>query len=688
MEQARPPVRSIISCTFCRQKKLRCDRLRPCSSCVKRGLDCAYLSPAPPSRNPPTRSTKQLNQRIRELEKLVNVLGGSAKSPRQEHEVDQQPGIIDNVITSSLGKLQVGETSTSYVSGSHWAALQHSIAEIKECLDADDSHSQTPNDDGPALLLGLCPLGEKEDFLALVPAKPVADRLVSRFFSSMEPGYNQFWVQPQDVTLTWLSMLFSMLCLAIHLHQRTIGEPPDPIGDPKAACNAFRLNAAYCLIKDRYTTPSKYSIEALLTYAQCEYFRSAETRHENWVLLGVILRLAFHVGLHRDGSRYQGISCFEAEMRRRTWAFMAQGDVLSSFQSGLPRMLQKRLVDTRLPRNLLDEDFNENSQTLPPPRPDSDATPISYVIAKSGISDVFGLITDHVASTQPNKYEFVLQLDNQLNKAYATVPSHLQFRDVSQSVTDLPHIIMRRYSLEILYQKSRCILHRQHLSEGRSDPRFAKSRQICIEAAMKLLHHQATLDAQVQPGGVLCHSRWFMSSLASHDFILAAMIVCLEVHHQLQISGPSDEDTYSKDQFLSALNISRQIWGRYKALSTEAKQAWQSTSIMLNKLNAAPLNVKAGTATSYDASNVTGFSADTSLQFNAPDTTDPLNQYTFAPPNDAGFGNAAVPGLDLPSDLIMDNNFWDFSNNINWVEFDATMQNQDLMGNRAIISPV
>ncbi|KAL2831125.1 hypothetical protein BDW59DRAFT_140449 [Aspergillus cavernicola] len=693
MDHARPPVRSVLSCTFCRQKKLKCDRLRPCASCVKRGLDCAYLNPAPP-RNFPTRSTKHLNQRIRELEELVNVLGkGAERIPRQDHESEREYSTIDDAIATSLGRIQVGETGMSYVSGAHWAALQHSIAEIRECLDTEHLITRSSSEEGPALLLGLCPPGGKEDFLALVPSKSVVDRLVFRFFNSMEPGvlifhgptfqkeYDCFWAQPQDVSLTWLSILFGMMCMAIRLHQRSEGEAADPIGDPEQACNNFRLHAAYCLIKDRYTTPSKYTIEALLTYAQCEYFRCADAQHENWVLFGVIMRLAMHVGLHRDGSRYQGISCYEAEMRRRIWIFMSQGDALSSFQSGLPRMVHQTIVDTKLPRNLLDEDFDETSKTLPPSRPDTDLTPISYVIAKSGIADIFALITDHVASTQPSSYQSILQLDSQLSEAYAAVPPHLQFRDVGQSVIDLPHIIMRRYSLEILYQKSRCILHRQHLVEGRSDPRYASSRRICVDAAMKILHHQAAIDAHVQPGGVLHHSRWFVSSLATHDFILAAMILCLELRERSQKSDRAErEDVYSRNELLFSLQTSRQIWSGYKKHSAEAMQAWQSISIMLGKLNTAPPNSMAALTSSHDTSDTSAFSTS--------DTRDQLHQYDFTPIVHADLENTIPLEMDFPSEIMMDNNFWDYSNTIDWIEFDATVQNLDMPRNRAGISTV
>ncbi|KAL4805561.1 fungal-specific transcription factor domain-containing protein [Aspergillus unguis] len=692
MEPIPPPARAIISCTFCRQKKLRCDRLRPCSSCVKRGLDCAYVNPAPPRpRNVPNRSARRLNQRVKELEDLVNVLAKAKASPKSNQANEQKTSDTEEATTRSLGRIQIGETCTTYVSGAHWASLQNSIAEIREHLDQDQS-PQTPSDEGPALLLGLCPLAGKDDFLAIIPPKTVADRLVARFFSSMEPGsiivhrptfqkeYNCFWTQPQDVSLAWLSMFFGILYLAIRLHQRSEGDPTDGIDDPEQACNDYRLNAAYCLIKDRYTTPSKYTIEALLIYAHCEYFRSVDAQHENWVLFGVIMRLALHMGLHRDGSRYPGISCFEAEMRRRIWVVMTQGDALSSFQSGLPRMLHKGVADTKLPRNLLDEDFDENTTTLPPSRPHTDATPLSWVIAKSAISGVFALITDLVASTEPSSYQSVLELDNQLNNAYAAVPARLKFRSAEQSVTDLPHIIMRRYSLEIIYQKSRCILHREHLHDGRLNQRFARSRQICIDAAMKLLRHQATLDAQVQPGGLLFRSKWFLLSLASHDFILAAMILCLEFHYQLNNGWSTEEDHFSQDEFLSALQTSRHIWGRYKDSSVEAMQAWRSISIMLSKLSATSLQTTI--PISERNNSISGSSTGNSVQLFTPDTASFPTWYNPSLAHPMDIESSMSLGLELPRETFGDTTLWDFSTDIDWAQFDATVQNLDIDGTR------
>lgn len=111
--------------------RLRCDRLRPCGSCVKRSLQCVYVNPTVATRNAPSRSTKHLQLRIRQLEELVNVLRNTEKvSVQADLESNNQHDSPEDAIASSLGKIHVGEAGTSYVAGAHWKALQDNVLSI------------------------------------------------------------------------------------------------------------------------------------------------------------------------------------------------------------------------------------------------------------------------------------------------------------------------------------------------------------------------------------------------------------------------------------------------------------------------------------------------------------------------------------------------------------------------------
>ncbi|KAL3265080.1 hypothetical protein ABHI18_000064, partial [Aspergillus niger] len=399
------------------------------------------------------------------------------------------------------------------------------------------------------------------------------------------------------------------------------------------------------------------------------YFRGEEFHHEVWLLMGIVNRLAMRAGLHRDGSRYPELSCFAAEMRRRIWTLMSQLDALISFQLGLPRMIYDGLADTQPPRNLLDEDFSEDSTSLPPPRPDTAFTPVAYLIAKSRLSRVFGLVIDHAASTTPIPSALIYQLDKQLNESYAAVPVCLQFRSVSESVTASPRIVMLRYNLEILYQKTRCILHRKSLCEGRSDGRYAESRRICLDAAVRILQHQATIDVQVQAGGVLGQCRWFVTSLATNDFMLAAMVVCLELHY-LEREGAQGGQTGTpgRDELLLALQTSHLIWAQYKDESAEAWQAWQSTSIMLRKLNAS-VSPSDGSNGGENTSSHSTTSTETEIE-----KSDPMLGVSLDHQLDGSMSvtepkmlSPSEPEFDLshlPSELV---NLWDFTGDMSWL---------------------
>jgi hypothetical protein len=60
-----------ISCQFCRSKKLRCNRVQPCSNCTVRGITCAFIIPPSTQRNEASSSNQALLDRIERLESLI-----------------------------------------------------------------------------------------------------------------------------------------------------------------------------------------------------------------------------------------------------------------------------------------------------------------------------------------------------------------------------------------------------------------------------------------------------------------------------------------------------------------------------------------------------------------------------------------------------------------------------------------
>ena len=91
-------------------------------------------------------------------------------------------------------------SSARYVSSAHWAAVLDGIAELKDHFDNEEAAhpDRTPSDlpsvesTGPQLLYGGVKAATKEEILASIPARPVVDRLVSRYFNSFEMSPGQF----------------------------------------------------------------------------------------------------------------------------------------------------------------------------------------------------------------------------------------------------------------------------------------------------------------------------------------------------------------------------------------------------------------------------------------------------------------------------------------------------------------
>ncbi len=367
----------------------------------------------------------------------------------------------------------------------------------------------------------------------------------------------------------WIGLLYAIMSLAASFRLRD-SDPSSPETQAVLAdVNKYHSLSASAAVLADFTKPKQYTLECLILYAAG--LRSNNAFVNVWLMVGLCVRLALRMGYHRDPSHYPAISPFHGEMRRRVWACIGMIDVLISFQLGLPSMFRNITSDTQPPRNILDRDIGVHSKTLPPSRGIGELTPSSYVRAKMSIIRVFADAAEFSHQTVVPSYEEILRLDQRLEEARAAIPPLLQMPDISELVTDPAEQLMCRFNIDLLYLKTKIVLHRRYmlvpldqLSLAEQQRGIGESRRACIESALRVLNHHHTIYAASQTGGQLESVKWYMGSISTHDFLLAAMIICLELSEQIHNRSfrfsPTGMQCPRRRAMMDALEKSQKIW--------------------------------------------------------------------------------------------------------------------------------
>lgn len=377
-------------------------------------------------------------------------------------------------------------------------------------------------------------------------------------------------------------------------------EPPEFGGTSKILADLYRTRAAQCIMAADVTRPSEYMIETLILYSLVEYIDQSDGDIGVWMIAGMIGRLALQQGYHRDPSQHPDMSPFQAEMRRRLWMIVSQHELIFSVQLGLPKMIRYAECDTATPRNLYEEELDEDMRELPPSRPMTDPTPISYQITKSRIMRAYGHVIEHLHILEEQPYDTVLRLDAKLIESRALVPPHLVFRPENEMHRETEGSIMEKYVLEHFYHKAICVLHRKYLNSFLADDTYAYSRRTCIASALDLLRQQASLHSGCQPGGRLRRIKWYRFSLIKHDFLLAAMVLCLALYNDKSPGGAEEMSQIGQItlnqrlEILDALQRGKQIWAEVSYDCADSKRALSILTVVLEKLGVNELQLETG----------------------------------------------------------------------------------------------
>ncbi|KAI0394668.1 hypothetical protein F5Y17DRAFT_427056 [Xylariaceae sp. FL0594] len=490
----------------------------------------------------------------------------------------------------------------NYVGGTHWASILEEIHDIRGIADAVLNMHPSPSPSSPSrhggwtaepadLMFGRREIITHEQAVARLPTEAQSERLVLLYFRNafstapyihtvkFKREYDAFWKDPRSVSLLWISCLASILWVgtSIALLKGENGLSDAPQLDELSAL------AVDCLLSGNYLSAQPYSIEALLLHGYTELRSKPQVDSSLWTKFGLTARLAQRMGYHRDPKYLPNVTPFEGEIRRRAWFFIEVFDVLFSFQQGVPPIIRDDECDTESPSNLFDADFDENVEKLPASRPPSEPTSALYLCIKSKLCRILRRVLRQTLSIKTPRYEDVLRLHHELEQYHSQIPAPLQIKPIqSYSFTDQTHDIMHRLMLEMMYQKSLCVLHRPYLNREKNNPDFEVSRRICREAALRILDLHAEYAEQSKPGGRMSEDKYMLSSLTIHDFLIASMILCLDLIENASTSSAKD-----RSRKLQALRTSYDIWSSKKAQSQEAAHATRIVGAILQKVSMA-----------------------------------------------------------------------------------------------------
>ncbi|KAL1407402.1 hypothetical protein Q8F55_006834 [Vanrija albida] len=515
------------SCKECVRLKLKCSRSWPCTSCVRRGCEKICPLGTLPGRQPKAQATiLQLQKENRELKaRLAHLegkpLGASEQtSPSSDrHESDAGPS------RASLQSGGIGEyTPFSAVSPEPEHGLPNNI-------DArDDTMLDTTAVPGSGIMEsgrdGTKYLGRGAGTLFVIEDdEPTPSSLVFPFMSSdraalanvhelfptVDEAYKLLDVYEREVEWMYrpLDRLAAREALQLIYSGGSISErihhvPPHRLATvlmvfalaitftngPMSQSMPF-FNAASALLcvperhfMVRHTLSSVETLHMMVSYLLT--LGNALSAKAAWPLIGLCVRIACAIGLHRDPSSW-GLSAKQEEDRARLWWECVTYDMFLGLNYGRPYAIPAQLINVP-----------------PPPYPaDGGVTPSEGVFHafKYRLAQSFFRIADYLGSSELPDYSVVVTLDSELRRVEAQAPNWLKWSDFYDPATMKlsPTYITQQHSATMFYHKGLLVLHRPWFFkavQGGSEPLlgpYAASFTTCVTSARKHTRLMASL---------------------------------------------------------------------------------------------------------------------------------------------------------------------------------------------------
>ncbi|QIW94489.1 hypothetical protein AMS68_000007 [Peltaster fructicola] len=355
----------VFACTSCTRRKVRCDKAQPtCASCTRLKLDCQYEEPVAKKRKrePDTDKLEQYEQLLREHNLLDEA--ASKAAPRATGRLISTSGnhrYVESTLWRSFARPEELAEDPEEPSTFFSSAL---LGVPQAQRDLTEHH---PSQADTAVLWHL--YKDRVDAVVKLLHIPTAELLMAKTFFTKTEECLIFAIYSFAV-----SSLTEAECMQV-LHQ-----------DRNHLVTLYRecLNQAL-LNADFLRTTNLQVAQALMLLLTMS--RGRTDAQLFWILVGVVIRIAQRMGLHRDGS-LTGLNPFDTEMHRRLfWQLPALEGFAAQFAGIGASSLDTLFWDTKKPLNINDADIWPGMTEVPIER--KGATEMIFLLVRSCFSSFY-----------------------------------------------------------------------------------------------------------------------------------------------------------------------------------------------------------------------------------------------------------------------------------------------------------
>ncbi|KAJ7638442.1 fungal-specific transcription factor domain-containing protein [Roridomyces roridus] len=515
--------RKAINCEPCRNSKLKCDRNRPCSSCVLRGTAAMCYQDArghegaeyplrgdDHQRIDPAQEIARLRHSISLLEAYVFPTQPRSHAARRSDTspvvpkkesvdpdmTDKNPPTAPGMLGQGQGGLYAGPTSAA----TH-LLLSHPDARNSEDTDSRQASQDRSSDD----LASTVNHEYDRDLLALLPSVDIIDSLINYYFEYCNWIYRhvnqlsfiQQWEKykngscPDRIILATACVIMANATYYLPPQHRILEAYPET--HEELGLKYFEVSTT--ALQRRQAETKTYSLDLIeLLLIRCHYLTATKRDGEEvWYAKGEIVTIGTAMGLHRDPGKWK-MHRDVAERRRWAWWHIVLLERWQAFMFGRPITISSHHFDTLLP-SYCDPSLDKTGRLYLPN------------IALFQLAFILGDIMDDAVSVRPVPYDSVQANDRALTKWMDNLPPELDLdeyrlaRNLVSSNVPTRRLGVQSVIIRTSYYHIRFTLHRPYASAnankmaGSELPKSAQSLEIAVNAADRLI----TMTGQSRP---------------------------------------------------------------------------------------------------------------------------------------------------------------------------------------------